>query len=284
MLPDANLGWLFTEVEWPERFAAAASAGFTAVEMPWPPLPAEEVAARLAEHGLASVLVNVPVGTPGEADAHGWGCHPDAVAEFRSSFTSALEYAELCGTRFIHVLAGLCPPGLDHGLAYATYQENIVWALGQLSTHGPTLLVEAINRRHNPHFLLSGLNEAARLVRSIDDPCFRLLFDTFHCGVEILEAEEDNLLRTPPDDPAHGWSPTVATVASRFAEMRDIVGHIQLGDAPDRTEPGSGLIDFDRFFATLRDLGWRGYVGGEYRPTGGTIASLGWRERLLSGP
>ena len=65
MVPDANLAWLFTEVDWPDRFAAAADAGFTGVEMPWPPLPPEEVAARLTEHGLASVLVNVPVGEPG---------------------------------------------------------------------------------------------------------------------------------------------------------------------------------------------------------------------------
>lgn len=282
MIPDANLGWLFTELEWPDRFAAAAAAGFTAVEMPWPPLPAAEVAERLADHGLVSVLVNVPVGTPGEDDAYGWACRPDAVAQFRSSFADAVEYAELCGTRFIHVLAGSCPPGLDHKLASATYHENIVWALDQLSTSGPTLLVEAINRRDSPHFLLSDLTEAAALVRSIDDPRFRLLFDSFHCGVEILEAEKAGRRRTAPDDSDHGPSWTRTTVAHRFAEIRGIVGHIQLGDAPDRTEPGSGVIDFDSLFMALRTLEWHGYVGGEYRPTVETAASLGWRGRLLS--
>lgn len=282
MVPDANLGWLFTEVDWPDRFAAAAQAGFPAVEMPWPPLPASEVAARSGDLGLVSVLVNVPVGDPGEDSAFGWACRPDAGGEFRRSFGQALEYAELCGTRFIHVLAGLCPPGLDHDLAHATYRQNLVWALDQLPADGPTLVVEAINRRDNPHFLLANLGEAARLVRSIDAPGLRLLFDTFHCGVELLEAEKAGLRRTPPATPEHGWSPTLATVASRFAEVRDIVGHVQLGDAPDRTDPGTGVIDFDTFFTALRDLEWTGFVGGEYQPTAGTSAGLGWRGRMLS--
>lgn len=282
MVPDANLAWLFTEVPWAERFAAAAAAGFAAVEMPWPPLPPTEVAARLAEHGLASVLVNLGVGEAGGEYAFGWACRPDGVDEFRRSFTDAHEFAEATGTRFIHVLAGLCPPGVDHDLAYATYRENLVWALGQLHTDGPTLVVEAINRRDNPLFLLANLAEAARLVRSIDNPRLRLLFDTFHCGVELLAARAAEQRRTgvgEPADPGPGWSPTVA---SRFADVRDIVAHVQLGDAPNRTEPGSGEIDFAAFFAALRDLDWAAYVGGEYRPTAGTTASLGWRESLLS--
>lgn len=262
MVPDANLGWLFTEVDWPDRFAAAAAAGFTAVEMPWPPLAPAEVVAHLAAHRLTPVLVNVPVGE-GEF-GFGWACRPDHIADFRSTFAQALAYAESSGTRFIHVLAGLCPPGLDHGRALATYRDNLLWAVGQAGADGPTLLVEAINRRDNPDFLLADLAEAAALVRSIAHPQVRLLFDTFHCGVE---------LQTSPD-----WSG--AAVAERFDQVRDIVGHIQLGDAPERTDPGTGVIDFDAFFDTLHAVGWTGFVGGEYRPTAGTMAGLGWRGRL----
>lgn len=255
MRPTANLGWLFTEVPFPERFAVAAAAGFTAVEMPWPPAAAAEVRDRCAEHGLASVLVNFPVGEPGTEFAFGWACRPDHVDTFRQDFARAVAYAETTSTQFIHVLAGLCPPGLDHDLAYATYRHNIDWALEQLDD-GPTLLVEAINRRDNPHFLLGGLGEAAQLVRSVNHPRFRLLFDTFHCQV------------------------TEGTVAARFAELIDIVGHVQVGDAPDRTTPGTGIVDFDAFFAGLTDLGWTGFVGGEYRPLGSTTASLDWLARL----
>lgn len=255
MRPDANLGWLFAETGFAERFAAAAAAGFTAVEMPWPPLDAAVVRDRCLEHGLTSVLVNVPVGEPGTDFAFGWACRPDHVDTFREGFVRSLAYAEITSTRFVHVLAGICPPGLERDLAYATYRRNVDWALEQLDD-GVTLLVEAINRRDNPHFLLDGLDEAAGLVRSIGDPRFRLLFDTFHC--EVSEG----------------------TVAARFAEVIDIVGHVQVGDAPDRTTPGTGTVDFDRFFAALTDLGWTGFVGGEYRPLGPTTESLGWMDRL----
>jgi hydroxypyruvate isomerase len=256
MRPDANLGWLFTEVTFPERFAAAAAAGFMAVEMPWPPIEAAEVRDRCAEHGLTSVLVNLPVGEPGTDVALGWACRPDQIDTFRDGFTRALAYAEITSTRFIHVLAGLCPPGLAHDLAYATYRRNINWALDQLDDEGPALLVEAINRRDNPHFLLDGLDEAAGLVRSVGHPRFRLLFDTFHCQV------------------------SEGTVAKRFAEVFDIVGHVQVGDAPDRTTPGTGSVDFDAFFVALEDLGWTGWVGGEYRPLGPTSDALEWTARL----
>jgi hydroxypyruvate isomerase len=282
MRPDANLGWLFTEVAFPDRFAAAAAAGFTAVEMPWPPVGAEEVRDRCAEHGLTSVLVNLPVGEPGTEYAFGWACRPDHVDTFRDGFTRAVAYAETTSTRFIHVLAGLCPPGLAHDLAYATYRQNIDWALHQLDDGpkhldegGPTLLVEAINRRDNPRFLLAGLGEAVRLVRSVDHSRFRLLFDTFHCAVGDGQVAEDR----------------VGTVATRFAEVVDLVGHVQIGDAPGRTTPGTGTVDFSAFFAALTDLehantahgaeaAWAGFVGGEYRPIGPTTASLEWLGQL----
>lgn len=251
MRPDANLGWLFTEVSFPERFAAASSAGFTAVEMPWPPIGAAEVRDRCAGHRLISVLVNLPVGERGTDFAFGWACRPDHVETFRDGFSRAVAYAETTSTRFIHVLAGLCPPGLDHDLARATYRSNVEWALDQLND-GPTLVVEAINRRDNPHFLLDGLGDAAALVREVGDPRFRLLFDTFHCQV------------------------SEGTVPARFADVADIVGHVQVGDAPDRTTPGTGTVDFSAFFAALHDVGWAGFVGGEYRPLGPTVEALGW--------
>lgn len=256
MRPDANLGWLFTEVSFSERFAAASAAGFTAVEMPWPPIDAAEVRDRCVEHSLTSVLVNLPVGAPGTDFAFGWACRPDHVDTFREGFTRALAYAEATSTRFIHVLAGLCPPGLERDLAYATYRSNIDWALDQLDDDqldvGPTLVVEAINRRDNPHFLLDGLDDAAGLVREVGHPRFRLLFDTFHCQV------------------------SEGTVVSRFAEVVDLVGHVQVGDAPDRTTPGTGTVNFDAFFAILNDVGWEGFVGGEYRPLGPTGDALDW--------
>lgn len=279
MIPDANLGWLFTEVPFEDRFAAAARAEFTAIESPWPPIPAPEVAARLGDNGLRSVLVNLRQGEPGTEFAFGWACHPDHVDTFRETFLDALAYAEITGTRYLHVLGGLRPEGVEPAEAYAVYHENLTWGLAQLPSESDTVLVvEAINRRDNPRFLFSGLDEVADLVRSIGHSRVRVLFDTFHAGVEELVELE---LNEPSTRGAVGA--LQLDVASRYAAAADVVGHVQLGDAPDRTDPGSGVIDFDRFFTALRDLGWSGFVGGEYRPVAGTEAGLGWRDLLRPG-
>jgi len=56
---DANLKWLFTEHDFLDRFAAAAGAGFDAVEYPDPyPHSAAELRKRLDDNGLHQVLVN----------------------------------------------------------------------------------------------------------------------------------------------------------------------------------------------------------------------------------
>lgn len=275
MIPDANLGWLFTEVPFPERYAAAARAGFTAVESPWPSLSAAEVAGRLEEHELRSVLVNLRQGELGTEFAFGWACHPGHVGTFRETFTEALEFAEVTGTRFLHVLGGLVPQGVEQAEAYAVYHDNLTWALAQLPSESDTVLVaEAINRRDNPRFLFSGLEEVAGLIRGINHTRVRVLFDTFHAGVEGLLEQEAN---EPSARDATGLR---VDVASRYASVVDVVGHVQLGDAPGRTDPGSGVVDFDAFFTALRDLGWTGWVGGEYRPVAGTEAGLGWRDQL----
>ena len=174
------------------------------------------------------------------------------------------------------MLGGLLPEGIEPERAYATYRENLTWGLAQLPTESDTVLVvEAINRRDNPKFLFSGLDEVADLVRSIGHTRIRVLFDTFHAGVEELVEREEYEPST-----RGGERSEQVDVASRYAAVCDVVGHVQLGDAPDRSDPGSGVVDFDTFFTTMRDLGWTGFVGGEYRPAAGTEAGLGWRNQL----
>ena len=66
-----------------------------------------------------------------------------------------------------------------------------------------------------------------------------------------------------------------ATLSARIGE----IGHIQIADSPGRHEPGTGEINFGYLFRLIDQLGYRGYVGLEYRPsTGSTEDSLHWLE------
>ncbi|MGO1876515.1 MAG: hydroxypyruvate isomerase, partial [Agrococcus casei] len=57
----ANLHWLFTEVDFDDRFAAASAAGFRGVEFPdqWVGRT-PEIAALLRASNLKQVLINTP--------------------------------------------------------------------------------------------------------------------------------------------------------------------------------------------------------------------------------
>jgi len=89
----ANLGFLFGEVPFLDRFEAAARAGFTGVEYASPyDYPAAELRSRLKASGLTQLLINSPAGNRA-AGERGMACMPGRVAAFRDGVAQALDYA-----------------------------------------------------------------------------------------------------------------------------------------------------------------------------------------------
>jgi hydroxypyruvate isomerase len=71
----ANLGFLFTELPFLDRFAAAARAGFKGVEFASPyEHGAGDIARRLADHGLTQALFNRRPETGRPASAESQSC------------------------------------------------------------------------------------------------------------------------------------------------------------------------------------------------------------------
>jgi len=121
----ANLTLLFNELPFMERFAAAAEAGFGAVEFMFPYAHAPgEIAAELRRHNLQSIAFNLP---PGDfaAGERGIACLPGREQEFQEGLQQAIQYAKACGTRCLHVMAGLLPPGADPMRHRAVYLDNL---------------------------------------------------------------------------------------------------------------------------------------------------------------
>ena len=91
----ANLTMMFTELPFTERFAAAARAGFAAVEFLFPyDYPVADVTSWLNDAGLKSALFNMP---PGDwaAGERGIASIPGREGEFRAGVAKALELALL---------------------------------------------------------------------------------------------------------------------------------------------------------------------------------------------
>jgi hydroxypyruvate isomerase len=245
-----NISMLYGEVGFLDRFARAAAAGFRGVEFHQPyEHPPERLAALLAENALECVLFNLAMGGPGEA---GIACLPDRRGEFREGVGRAIDYARAMGCRQMNCLAGIAPAGAAHGALRDVFVDNLAFAAAALDRAGLQLVVEPLNNRDVPGFLLSRSDEMVAAMDAVGAANLRLQFDLYHADMmgEDLEA-------------------TLARLLPR-------IGHIQFSDNPGRHEPGTGNIDIMARLAQLDALGYDGWVGAEYRPRGATEASLGW--------
>ena len=93
----ANLTLMFNEVDFLDRFAAAAKAGFKAVEFLFPyDYDKNVLKQKLDENKLTLVLHNMPPGNWNNGE-RGIGCHSDRVAEFQAGVEKAIEYANALG-------------------------------------------------------------------------------------------------------------------------------------------------------------------------------------------
>ena len=259
----ANLSMLYPELEFHDRFEAAAKDGFEAVEYLFPyAYPAPEIAARLRSNGLQQVLFNAAPGD-WEGGERGLACLPGREGEFRRSIDQALSYAQVLGCPRIHVMAGLVPAGSSRESLRATYVANLRQAAATAAKQGVDLLLEPINVRDIPGFFLNRQDDAHRLLDEIGASNVKVQFDLYHC--QVVEGD-------------------VAMKIRQFLPTGR-VGHFQIAGVPQRHEPDLGEINYPYLFGVIDEVaaecGWQGWVGCEYRPArgtqpGGTSTGLGW--------
>ncbi len=251
----ANLSMMYTELDFLDRFAAAARDGFRAVEFLFPyGFPPAELAARLSDNGLQQVLFNAP---PGNWDGgeRGLASLPGREDEFRRGFAEqALLYAQQLKCPRIHVMAGLLPAGADRAVHQNTYEQNLQWAAGEAAAAGVEVLIEPINTRDIPRFFLNRQDHAHQVITNVGAPNLKVQMDLYHC--QIVEGDLAMKIRQ--------YLPSGR------------VGHFQIAGVPDRHEPDLGEVNHRYLFDLLDELGYSGWIGCEYRPRAGTSEGLKW--------
>ena len=252
----ANLSMMFNEQEFPARFAAAAKAGFNAVEFlfPYDYSPAE-VSKWLKENNLKNVLFNLP---PGDwaAGERGIAALPGREAEFRAGVAKSIEYALELGTPQLHMMAGLVPVGSDMALHRKTYLEILKFAAKELAKHHLTLLLEPINTRDMPGYFLNTQAQAHELRVESGESNVKVQMDFYHA--QIMEGD----------------------LAETFKKYFKDIGHTQIASVPKRNEPDDGEVNYPYLYQLLDEMGYEGYVGCEYRPKGKTEDGLAWFKAL----
>ncbi|MBK9521862.1 MAG: hydroxypyruvate isomerase [Rhodocyclaceae bacterium] len=256
----ANISFLFSELPFLERFAAAREAGFGAVEFHFPyQFDRNALAEAVFTSELEVILFNLPAGTPEEWAKGGRGiaCDPDRVAEFKMGVETAIAYASALGCSKLNCLAGVPPAGVSIAAAEATLISNLQFAAGQAGKSGIELMLEPLNTIDSPGFLISTSARALAIIDAVGSENLRLQYDVYHAQVM-----EGNLVKT------------LQTKLSR-------IGHIQIADNPGRHEPGTGEINFPFLFSVLDQIAYRGWIGCEYIPSTSSGESLSWLKAWL---
>jgi hydroxypyruvate isomerase len=251
----ANISIMFQELPFLARFGAARAAGFEAVEC-WFPYdhPGPVVKDHLDEHGLALVGINT---APGDVSKGEWGVTalPGHEAQFERQFDEALGYATTLGASGIHVMAAMTG-SLDAAACERVYIANLERAARKAEGTGVNLLIEPLNARDRPGYFLSRSDHAIDIIGRIGAPNLKLMFDVYH--VQVMEGD----------------------IFRRLRAHLPHVGHIQIAAVPTRHEPDEGELDYRAILAEIDALGWQGWVGCEYKPRGGTVEGLGWRDAM----
>ena len=253
----ANLTMMYPEHAFLDRFAAAARDGFGAVEFLFPyEFPAARIAAALSQSGLQQVLFNAAQGDF-VAGERGIAALPGREGEFRAAIDRALEYAAALQCPRLHVMAGLVPAPAARAAMRTRYVANLAWAAERAAAASVDVLIEPINTRDIPGYLLNRQDEAHAIVAEVGAPNLKVQMDLYHC--QIVEGDVASKLRS--------YLPTGK------------VGHLQIAGVPERHEPDVGELHYPYLFDVIDALGYDGWIGCEYRPAKDTSAGLGWLQK-----
>ncbi len=246
----AHLDYLFTDRPLLQRIDAAAAAGFKAIECRFPEgVAAADFKGALERNHVQALGINSPTGGEGE---FGLCAVPGRQDEWKKSFAEALDFVGSVGASAVHCLAGKVDRD-RRAVADTVFIDNLKRAADLAAAKNIKLYIEPINPIDVPGYFLNEVEHAADVIAKVDRPNLWLQYDFYH--VQIVGGD---LIR-------------------RFETHLKIIGHVQCSQVPVRHEPdGEGEINYPFVFAEVDRLGYREWIGAEYRPRGRTEDGLGW--------
>jgi hydroxypyruvate isomerase len=242
----ANLSILFPELALFDRPAAAARAGFDAVESWWPFATATPAATEvdgfvdaIRAAGVRLIALNFFAGDLAAGD-RGIVSWPGREAEFAASVRVAVDIGRRLGTTAFNALYGNRLPDTTGQDDVAT--RNLRNAATEAAEIGATILIEPVSGA--PAYPLLTAADVVTVIDRVGADNVALLADLYHLSVN-------------GDD-----------VGKVIDVHYGRIGHVQIADAPGRHEPGTGQLDLAAWLHALDQRGYPGYVAAEYVPTG----------------
>ncbi len=248
----ANISLLFTELPILDRIKAASDNGFTAFELHFPyDIPIEELIKVIEKTQMKISIFNFPAGDfsyggPGIASIS------EREAHFRASVAEAKMYTEALKPYGVNMLSGSPLKYSSKLLAKNIFIKNLSYAAQRFENTDSMILIEPINIFDRPNYLINTTLEAIEVIKKSQLKNVKVLFDIYH-----MQRMGEDIIRT---------------IKNYFS----YIGHIQFADHPGRNQPGTGKINFEEIFETLKQLSYDKWVGAEYNPKPNTYHSLTW--------
>jgi len=245
---------IYRDLPFEQRLEKVSQAGYHAVELvgefkDWSDQDFRNVDRKKRELGLTFDATS---------GLHASLCDPSKRDEFLSEVRAILPVMEKLQCNKLIVLTGNKVPGLSPQDHHASCVEGLKRAADLAAAKNAQVLLENIDPEENPKYFLTSVAEGFEIVREINSPHVRFLYDFFH-----EQISEGNLIE-------------------KLEKNIDLVGLVHVADVPGRHEPGTGEIHYPNIYRKLVQLKYDRYVAMEFLPTGDPVTSLrAAREEVL---
>ena len=175
---------------------------------------------------------------------------PRARDKFVADLKNFLPIAEKLECSAIIVLSGNRVEGLSHDAHHEACIEALKRGADLAAKQKATLLLENIDQEENPKYYLTSVAEGFEIVRKVNHPNVKFLYDFYH-----EQIAEGNLIE-------------------KLEKNIDLIGLVHIADVPGRHEPGTGEINYANIFRKLAELKYDRYAAMEFEPAGDPVAAL----------
>jgi hydroxypyruvate isomerase len=243
---------IFRELPFEERLEKVAQAGYHSVELvnefeKWTDGDYQKALNKKKTLGLG---FDTLVANPDYARRPVTLVSPAHREGFLADVRGSLKIAQRLECPTMIVMSGNNQPGMSHEAQRESVVEGLKRAAEIVQEKNVTLLLENIDLEENPHYFLWSVPEAFAIVREVNHPQVKFLYDFYHAqisGGNLIENLERNA---------------------------EYVGLVHIADVPGRHQPGTGEINYTNIYKKLAELRYNHYIAMEFLPAGDPVALL----------
>src|SRR6185437_10670223 len=242
---------VFRNLPFEQRMEKVVEAGFKQIELvgeykKWSEADFKRAIAKQKELGITfdvTAGLKHGVGNPGDRDG------------LLSDVRNELPIMQRLDCPAVIIMSGNVVPGMPRETQHQSCIEGLKRAAGlvegkQINGQPVRLLLENIDPEENPKYYLTSVAEGFEVIRAVNHPQVKLLYDFFH-----EQIAEGNLIE-------------------KLKKNIDYTGLVHIADVPGRHIPGTGEIHYDNIYKTLADLNYKHTVAMEFIPIGDPVEEL----------